>query len=68
MTETVIRSSKGNQDRLITIAKALDGVVICSGPYDDPNRSMVCILDEDFPAVFTALKKIENEIREVESI
>lgn len=61
MSETIIKSSKGNEDRLITIAKALDGVVICSGTDADPNRSMVCILDEDFPAVFAALKRIENE-------
>ncbi|MGO8242974.1 hypothetical protein [Rhizobium johnstonii] len=62
--ETVIKSAKGNQDRLITIAKALDGVVICSGTDADPNRSMVCILDEDFPEVFRALQLINNEMLE----
>ncbi|TBY60170.1 hypothetical protein E0H46_31875 [Rhizobium leguminosarum bv. viciae] len=68
MTETISRSTKGSEDRLITIAKALDGVVICSGTEADPTRSMVCVLDEDFPAVFAAMKRHMHEINERASI
>ncbi|TAX57139.1 hypothetical protein ELI01_18855 [Rhizobium leguminosarum] len=68
MAETIIKSAKGNEDRVITIAKALDGVVICSGTDADPNRFMVCISDEDSPAVFAALKTCMHEINEREGI
>lgn len=63
MSETIIRSSR-NDGRDITVAKAADSVVISKSAGNHPAKFMVIIPDEDFPAVFAALKKIHNEILE----
>lgn len=67
MAETIIKSAF-DEDRITTIATVEDGVVIYVGDESHPTRTGVGIYVEDFPAVFAALKKIINEIRETESI
>ena len=63
MSEITIKSSK-DPGRVITIAKVQDGVVIDVGDHEHPFKFTVAFHDEDFPAVFAALKRINNEILE----
>lgn len=60
MSETIIKSAvHGSPD--ISVIRAVDCVVIAKGECSHPSQWIVCIHDEDFPAVFAALKRIENE-------